>query len=152
MNKIKSYNNCFFEPCLSLFKSNTPFFFDISEQVLFQNYLIKANINYYILFDLNKKVIASGGYAHETDGSIVLTWGMVHQAFHNKGYGTLLLEYRLNKIQSEFRGTSIILNTSQKTFKFYERFGFQVIKITNNYYGDGLDRYDMIKRSGPSRA
>ena len=152
MNKIKSYTTCFLESCLSLFKSNTPFFFDISEKALFQKYLIKKNINYYVLFNLNKKVIASGGYALEDDGSIVLTWGMVHQEFHNKGYGTILLEYRLNKIQREFPKTSIILNTSQKTFKFYKRFGFEVIKITNNYYGAGLDRYDMIKRSGPSRA
>ena len=38
----------------------------------------------------------------------------------------------------------IELNTTQKTFKFYEKFGFDVIKITPNYYAKGLDRYDML--------
>ena len=55
-----------------------------------------------------------------------------------------MTEYRLKKIEKEFPATNIILNTSQHTFKFYKKFGFEVVKIKKDGYGEGLDRYDMI--------
>ncbi len=38
----------------------------------------------------------------------------------------------------------IQLDTSQHTYRFFERFGFNVKQISKNGYGEGLDRYDMI--------
>ena len=39
----------------------------------------------------------------------------------------------------------LVLNTTQYTFEFYQKFGFNITKITKDYYRVGLDRYDMIK-------
>jgi ribosomal protein S18 acetylase RimI-like enzyme len=56
-----------------------------------------------------------------------------------------MTEYRLKKIKKEFPTTNITLNTSQYTFKFYEKFGFSVTKIIKDGYYHGLDKYDMVK-------
>ena len=47
-------------------------------------------------------------------------------------------------IKNNFSGVEIYLDTSQKTYKFFEKFGFVVEKISKNGYGVGLDRYDMF--------
>ena len=144
MNKIQLYEKQYFVDCLNLFKSNTPKFFDPSEEELLQKYLNQESINYYLFFDEKNKLVATGGYEHEQPSKIVLTWGMVDKKLHNNGYGRYITEYRLKKINEEFPNTDVILNTSQHTFKFYEKFRFKVIKITKNGYGFGLDKYDMI--------
>ena len=146
LNKIQLYSADFLKPCLYLFQTNTPSFFAISEEKLFQNYLARRAINYYIFFDHRNTLVACGGYEYEIESKqIALTWGMVDSRLHNSGYGTLLTEYRIEKINTEHPQTDIILNTTQHTFKFYEQFGFQVEKITKNYYRKGLHRYDMMK-------
>ena len=131
---------------MKLFKSNVPIFFHTSEQILFQDYLLKEKTNYYLLFNSNNKLVASGGYeVEEKPNTIVLTWGMVDSSYHKNGYGRFLTEFRLNSIYNNFPKSDIILNTTQKTFQFYEKFGFKLVSIKKDYYGVGLDRYDMIK-------
>jgi len=144
LNKIQLYKKQYFVDCLNLFKSNTPKFFDPSEEELLQKYLNQEGVNYYLFFDEKNKLVAAGGYEHEQPSKIVLTWGMVDKKLHNNGYGRYITEYRLKKINKEFPNTDVILNTSQHTFKFYEKFRFKVIKISKNGYGFGLDKYDMI--------
>ena len=145
MNKIIKYNSTFLSSCICIFKSNVPVFFAFKEENLFVNYLQKTHINYYLIFDDTNSLVASGGYEYEQEkDSVSLTWGMVAFKDQNLGYGSFLTEFRLNKIKKEFSNCNIELNTTQKTFKFYEKFGFDVIKITPNYYAKGLDRYDML--------
>ncbi len=128
-----------------IFETNTPEFFAKKERLLFKNYLIKNKINYYLLFEKNI-LISSGGFGLNTQTkSVDLTWGMTHLKFQKRGFGTKLLNFRIRKITEKFPNKNITLNTSQKTFKFYEKFGFKLQKISKNYYWDGLDRYDMIK-------
>ncbi len=146
MNNIKLYSNKYLQDCLKLFRSNVPAFFDKKEESLFENFLVRDCLNYFLLFDMSYQLVAAGGYELEKQpNTISLTWGMVHALFHKNGYGTVLTDFRLNSISNTFPKCDIILNTSQKTFRFYEKFGFELIKITNDYYGLGLDRYDMIK-------
>ena len=37
------------------------------------------------------------------------------------------------------------LATSQLTYGFYEKLGFQTTKVTENGFGPGIDRYDMVR-------
>lgn len=146
MNKIQQYHSDDFKNCVSIFKTNIPTFFDSSEQDLFQNYLLKPDIKYCVLFNVTNRMVGSGGYGYNSATKTVdLTWGMIDFNFHNNGFGTSLLNYRILHISADYPKTDITLNTTQYTFKFYERFGFQVEKITENYYRKGLHRYDMIK-------
>ena len=145
INKIQKYQDHHLKGCLSLFNTNIPIYFAKGEKLLFKNYLQTNHIHYYVLFKKNI-IVASGGYGfNKKEKTIDLTWGMVDLNLHKKGYGKALLNYRIKKISADFPNTNITLNTSQKTFKFYEKFGFQLQKITKNFYREGLDRYDMIK-------
>ena len=141
--KIIAYNSLYFNKCLSILESNTPEFIDTTEKSLFINFLSREEIVYFILF-ASKELIACGGYGYDDkEDSVVLSWGLVHNQFHKMGFGTHLLQYRLKHIMKNYPNTNIVLDTSQKTYKFYERFNFKVDKITRDFYGKGLDRYDM---------
>ena len=75
MNNFKLYNNNFRTNCLDLFKSNVPNFFDPSEEILFNHYLQKDNVNYFLLFNSNNQLMAAGGYELEkTLNTIALPW------------------------------------------------------------------------------
>ena len=144
INNIQKYQSHHLKGCLSLFNTNNPIYFAENEKLLFKDYLQTNHIHYYVLFKKNI-IVASGGYGfNKKEKTVDLTWGMVDLNLHKKGYGKALLNYRIKKISVDYPNTNITLNTSQKTFKFYEKFGFDVIKITPNYYAKGLDRYDML--------
>ncbi len=120
-----------------------PEFIDKSEESLFINYLSRKGIIYFVLFE-SRKLIGCGGYGYDNKkNSVILTWGLIHNQFHKMGFGTHLLQYRIKQIVKKYPNSNIILDTSQKTHKFYERFNFKVDNITRNFYGKELDRYDM---------
>ena len=141
--KIISYNSLYFNWCLSILKSNTPEFIDTTEKSLFINFLSRKEIVYFVLFE-SEELIGCGGYGYDNKkNSVILSWGLIHNQFHKMGFGTHLLQYRIKQIVKNYPNSNIILDTSQKTYKFYERFNFKVDNITRNFYGKGLDRYDM---------
>ncbi len=145
MSRVELYNNTFLESCLNLFRTNVPKYFHPTEENLFKNYLKNKAVNYYLFFDQFDRLVSAGGYEYETKLNIIsLTWGMVDRRLHNHGHGAFMTDYRLKKINTQFPSINISLNTSQYTFRFYKKFGFQLIGIKQNGYGDGLDRYDMI--------
>ena len=141
--RIVPYKPLYFNRCLSILKSNTPEFIDKSEESLFINYLSRKGIIYFVLFE-SRKLIGCGGYGYDSKkDNVALCWGLVHNQFHKMGFGTDLLRYRLKYIMKDYPNANIVLDTTQKTYKFYERFNFEVDKITRNYYAKDLDRYDM---------
>jgi predicted GNAT family N-acyltransferase len=69
---------------------------------------------------------------------------MVNQSHHKKGFGSLLFQHRINQIKILYPNYALVLDTSQHTYSFFEKFGFKIDKISKDAYGLGLDRYDMI--------
>ena len=55
----------------------------------------------------------------------------------------MLLEFRIQKIQSLSPQAQIKLDTSQYSYLFFDKMGFKLTAITRDFYGKGLDRYDM---------
>ena len=140
---ILPYSSVHFDDCQKILRSNIPDYIDPCEESKFVNYLSTAKIIYFILVD-SERLIACGGYGfNNKTQACTLSWGVVHNEFHNKGYGTQLLTYRLKHIKKRYGDIDVELDTSQKTYQFYEKFNFKVKKITYDFYGEGLDRYDM---------
>ena len=71
-----------------------------------------------------------------------MSWGMVHPNWQSKGWGTKLTQYRIEKIK-QTTAQKINLRTSQYTWKFYEKMGFSLFYTQKDYWGKGLDLYDM---------
>ena len=142
--RIVPYDSKYFKNCIEIIQSNTPKYIDYSEHSDYEDYLSRDDEIYFVLFE-KSNIVACGGYGLNKSGAkVVLSWGLVHSQHHNKGYGSELLKYRLNHIKNNYPDIEIHLDTSQKTYKFFEKFGFNVKQISKNGYGKGLDRYDMI--------
>ena len=138
---IKNFQKIHFLSMLDIISLNTPIYFDTSEKKLFEKYLENRNENYFII-EINKKIIGGGGFDIEKDHSASMSWGMIHPKWHRKGWGSKLVQYRIKEIKKT-NTQKINLRTSQKTWKFYKKMGFSLFQTQKNYWGEGLDLYDM---------
>ena len=71
---------------------------------------------------------------------------MVRREQHRSGYGRVLLEARLAAIRAEGSVREVRLSTSQHAAGFYQRFGFQTVKLVPGGFAPGIDRCDMVLR------
>lgn len=135
--------------CLAIFDSNVPTFFVPEERAGFCQFLesIDREDQPYLVLTRNGSVVACGGLAVESERQRAsLTWGMVDRASHGQQLGTILTEARLALARAIPDIAELILDTSQHTHGFYEKFGFTVSKVTPDGYAPGLDRWDMTLR------
>lgn len=141
--------------CIAIFNSNCPTYLDPAEINGLENWLnghdkreiVHKNsaADFFYMIENNDMIIACGGFYIVKDKSQAnMTWGMVNNLYHKQGYGKLLFQYRVAQIKKLFPTHSIVLDTSQHTYPFFEQFGFTITNITPNAYGPGLDRFDMI--------
>jgi ribosomal-protein-alanine N-acetyltransferase len=141
--------------CIELFKGNMPKYFATSELPEFEQWLdaletkkLRQNdlgVEQYFVAEVKGELVGCGGFA-KIGNEITLTWGMVLYAMHGIGIGKELLQYRLDRIRSSFPSASVILDTTQFSYGFFEHLGFKVTRIIKDFYGQGLDRYDMNLR------
>jgi ribosomal-protein-alanine N-acetyltransferase len=139
--------------CIELFKGNMPKYFAISELPEFELWLDAWErkkmqhrdpaVEQYFVIEVMNEVVGCGGYTKVNNDEITLTWGMISQSMHGKGIGKTLLQYRLGIVKSLFPNASVILDTTQLSYVFFERLGFKITGIIKDFYGQGLDRYDM---------
>lgn len=136
---------------MDAFKTNVPKYFMEEEINDFDQFLAKLENPeetdkppYYVM-ELDGKIIGCGGFGEkEGTDAITFIWGMVHNDYHKKGYGEHLLVFRLAEIKKQFPDKQVVLDTTQFSFPFFEKYGFRTVKITENFYGEGMHRYDMV--------
>ena len=151
---IRKYNKQDKQECLEAFKCNVPLYFTEDEIGDFENFLQKieslnavdANIKtYYFVIIFEEKIIGCGGFGDKDGKDIVsLAWGFIQKNYHKKGFGKELLLYRLKQIEQLYPNLPVVIDTTQFSFEFFIKFGFNTTKITKDYYAKGLDRCDMI--------
>lgn len=129
--------------CIEIFNSNRPKFFDAGELPKFAAFLDSLPATYFVL-ELNGQAAACGGWLPAKDGAAAeLVWGMARAELHKTGLGTRLLTWRLREIAEAPGIRTIILDTSQHSVAFFEKFGFRVTRWRLDWYGPGLHRLDM---------
>jgi predicted GNAT family N-acyltransferase len=127
-----------------------PLYFADEELPLFSAFLDNDVVkgNYDMIFS-NQEPVACGGIAlnqpneFTKEEHVVLTWGMVHSAFHKQGFGKQLLEHRLHEAYRIYPGVKVALGTTQHTFRFFEKYGFKTVFFKSNHWAKGLDLYQM---------
>lgn len=148
---IRPYTAADKPACLDAFHSNMPQFFAAEELKDFEQWLdIQAQRDladksecYYVI-EVNTQVIGCGGYYVRPDqATAVMTWGMLHRQHHKQGWGRQLFQYRVAVIKEVCPACTIQLDTTQHSAPFFRKMGFAVTKVTADFYGPGLDRYDM---------
>lgn len=157
--QIRTYRAADREACCRIFDSNMPVFFDPSERNGLLNWLdardqeraayASNRVETFYVLEIDGEVLGCAGfYIPGSEKCVNMVWGMVENAWHKKGLGRGLLEYRIRLAQTCYPDCSISLDTTQHSYGFFERLGFTVTAITNNYYGPGLNRYDMLLKGG----
>jgi N-acetylglutamate synthase-like GNAT family acetyltransferase len=73
----------------------------------------------FFILETEKIIGCAGFYVPATEKRAHFTWGMIDGQHHNKGYGTLLFQYRVNKVNELYPGFKITLGTSQFTYQFF---------------------------------
>lgn len=157
---IRPYAAADRKACLALFESNTPPYFAPEELPAFVRWLdaqdggqllyAENQAKPYFVAEINGKVRACGGLCvHRHTTQLILAWGMVAADLHRRGIGRALLLHRLQFAAHHYPDHTALLDTSQHSFPFFEKLGFEVIKITPNGYAPGLHRYDMQRTAQP---
>ena len=152
---IRPYRKQDQKACLEIFDSNCPTFFDPSERLLFNNWLTnigqdippRENMNpyyYYVAEERGELIAAFGFYGLKNTNEARLSWGMVRRDRHGEGIGTAIFQYRFNAVKKTMPNHQLKLDTSQLTFQFYNRMGFEVLLTEKDGYGKGLDRIEMV--------
>ncbi|HTN17368.1 MAG TPA: GNAT family N-acetyltransferase [Chitinophagaceae bacterium] len=153
MNQVnfRKYSASDRNACKAAFKSNVPRFFTPGEVDDFEHFLTRLddqanpdNPPYYVLI-VGHEVIGCGGFGRkEESDAVTFVWGLIHHDYHKKGYGAQLLIFRLSEIKVQFPGTQVILDTTQFSYSFFEKYGFKTVNITQDFYAAGMHRYDMV--------
>jgi N-acetylglutamate synthase-like GNAT family acetyltransferase len=142
-HRIRSYAATDRPPCLAIFDSNTPTFFDRKEHADFETFLDKQTVRYSVVAD-SRGVVACGGWGwrDEEPRVALLCWGMVHRDLHRSGIGTALLRYRLAEIaKGDFDDVEII--TSQHSSSFFIHAGFDEVDVKPNLFAPNLHGHRM---------
>ena len=75
---IVPYDSKYFKNCIKIIQSNTPKYIDYSEHSDYEDYLLRDDKIYFVLFK-KSNIAACGGYGINKSGTKVgLSWGLVH--------------------------------------------------------------------------
>ena len=151
---IRPYTHPDAVKCRELLISNIPKYFVMDDLKGLDNWMNaldtdtmphdSAEAFYFYILELKEEIIGCAGfYLMKGENKAQLSWGIVHADYHNKGYGKLLFDYRVNKIKEIAPERQITLWTSQYTVKYFEKLGMVIDSITINGLKNGYDKYVM---------
>jgi N-acetylglutamate synthase-like GNAT family acetyltransferase len=140
---IREYRKEDKKELVEILRLNTPQYFDETEEQDFIDYLDNELEDYFVVEEKGQ-VIGSGGvnYFPESN-SARISWDMIHPDFHGKGLGKLLTLHRISHLRKTPNLKQIIVRTTQLTYKFYEKMGFELEKTEKDYWAKGFDLYQM---------
>jgi ribosomal protein S18 acetylase RimI-like enzyme len=143
--KIRPYDPQDREACLKIFDSNLPEAFKPDERADFEAFLEKNPEEYLVVEADGGELAACGGYGVAPEGdAATLCWGMVDTKQQGQGVGRLLLMSRLSALAKIPPMRLVRLDTSQQSVEFFMVKGFRTYRITQDYYGPKLNRYEMF--------
>jgi len=140
---IRPYQPTDQEHLLAIFKLNVPKYFDPKEVKDFEEYLAQKATTYLTIEVDNKIVGGTGYYINESDRSGRITWIFFDPDYTGQGLGRKAAEHCLTLLRKEDNVEKFVVTTSQLAFKFFEKFGYVVKRIEKDYWGEGLDLYEM---------
>ena len=128
---------------MELLKVNTPKYFDHTEEIDLSEYLDNEVEDYFVA-ENNDEIIGAGGINYFLEEKIArISWDMIKPNLQGKGIGRKLTEHRIKHLNKNHKIESIVVRTSQHANKFYEKMGFNLVKIEKDYWAKGFDLYLM---------
>ena len=129
---------------MAVLESNVPVYFHPTEIALYEKFLDRNEGNYFVICDNDKVVGAGGIYTIDEGKTGGLSWGFLQADYHNKGFGSTLLSYRIEALKAIPTVAKIIVRTSQLAYGFFEKKGFVLQSVTKDYWAPEMDLYEML--------
>ena len=126
-----------------IFSLNVPKYFDKKELYDFKKYFNSKNLESYFIIESQGKVVGGGGYAYENMKTARICWLFIDPNYHGFGFGKKLVNYCIKILKNNRRLNVIEVETSNLTFKFYEKLNFKIEYIKKDYWPNNDDLYFM---------
>ena len=143
---IRLYKASDYDQVIGLFRSNTPTYFAPEEENVLIRFLTNEMQAYFVLITENQ-LIGCGGVNFNSADNATICWDIIHPAFHGKGFGKELLNFRISYAKKRNKQCEINVRTSQFTYLFYEKSNFVLQSIKKDYWAKGFDLYEMVLKS-----
>ena len=141
--ELRDFSEADKSECLDVAKSNIPYYFSEDDFIEFEKWFNNQDCkNLYVLI-IENKVIGIGGFYYQNNQARLI-YGLIHKNYHKQNYGSLLIEHRIKKIKEINSSIDISLETTEKTYKFFEKFGFKTTSITPKFYYGIFDKHEMV--------
>ena len=131
--------NCLIE----IFTLNVPKYFHKKELIDFKEYFNSKNIENYFIILSKGKILGAGGYAYENKETANICWVFVDPSYHKNGLGTRLVNHCVDILKTNEKLSTIQLECSNLTYKFYEKLDFKIKYIKKEYWLNKDDLYFM---------
>lgn len=128
---------------LELFQENVPDYFAQHELGEFEGYLNKHSASYFTVWDGDTLLGGAGYNVEQTKQTGSITWIFFSNQRKGSGAGTQTVTHLLRVMSENYEISEFRVRTSQHAYRFFERFGFIIEKIEQDYWAAGLDLYDM---------
>ena len=126
-----------------IFSLNIPKYFDKKELYDFKKYFNSKNLESYFIIESQGKVVGGGGYAYENMKTARICWLFIDPNYHGFGFGKKLVNYCIKILKNNRRLNVIEVETSNLTYKFYEKLNFKIEYIKKDYWPNNDDLYFM---------
>ncbi len=143
MAVIRSAQKQDFKFLSKIFSLNVPKYFDKNELNDFKKYFNSKNLESYFIIESQGKVVGGGGYAYENMKTARICWLFIDPNYHGFGFGKKLVNYCIKILKNNRRLNVIEVETSNLTYKFYEKLNFKIEYIKKDYWPNNDDLYFM---------
>ena len=143
MAVIRSAQKQDFKILSKIFSLNVPKYFDKKELNDFKKYFNSKNLESYFIIESQGKVVGGGGYAYKNMKTARICWLFIDPSYHGFGFGKKLVNYCIKILKNNRRLNVIEVETSNLTYKFYEKLNFKIEYIKKDYWPNNDDLYFM---------
>lgn len=153
MNFIPYQQELHLDRVLEIYHSNCPTYFLEEELEEFKDWLKQTDRQPYWIFEQDNQIVGCGGiYLAEenpeapvdVENEVGFAWGIIDCALHGNGLGKEMSLFRLNYLKENYPDRPVVLRTSQHTFAFYQKLGFEILEYIPKGFGDNLDKYILV--------
>ncbi|WP_455511399.1 GNAT family N-acetyltransferase [Butyricimonas paravirosa] len=140
---IREYEPTDKDAVINLIRLNIPKYFAPAEETDLNYYLDHERELYYVLL-FDGQIVGCGGINFEDNKATgKISWDILHPEYQGRSLGSQLLKYRIEKIKAIDNIQKITVRTSQLAYKFYEKQGFELNEVKEDYWAKGFDLYRM---------
>ena len=128
---------------VAILRMHIPAFFHPSEEADLIDYLEHKTEDYFVI-EAKGSVVGGGGInCNLSEKRAFISWDFIHPDYLGQGLGKQLLFHRIDHIRSMYPAFLIAVRTSQMSFQFYEKLGFNLEFINKDFWAEGYDMYYM---------